>query len=341
MEMYLQRIGVVHSALKNIEECPKQGNEGAPEAWVEIYDEFLAGLDGLAEGQLITLATWLHEADRSYLAVHPRGDETIPKRGVFATRSPDRPNPIGLHQVRILGIKQNRLRVFPLEALNGTPIVDIKSYRIPRKEEHEALFETWGSGIPSREANSIRDACSRAWSRRLLSGFNGNVSIRIQTATSDTCLITCSGSPKGALGTDDLALVDITTGNVLSGKAPSSEGAMHLEIYRNQPEAQSVVHTHPPKLLALGVLVPATSCLVLPIFESDLIRERLTTIPDHAPGTMELAIAAGEAACTHEAILMERHGLVCWGKDPIQALSLSEEIEHLASVHLDVLVKNS
>ena len=339
MDMELRTIGIVHSSLKRLEECPKQGDEGAPEAWVEVYDEYLEGLDQLEEGQMITLVTWLHEADRSYLQVHPRGDVEIPKRGVFTTRSPDRPNPIGLHQVRVLERTRNRLRVFPLEALNDTPVLDIKSFQLPRKEEKEKKTDSWGEGIPSREAGILRTVCHKAWERHLLSGFNGNVSIRIQGATTDTCLITCTGSAKGNLRPGDLALVDIPTGKVLAGGIPSSEGTMHLEIYRKQPQAQGVVHTHPPKLLALGTLVKTEDCLKLPIFESDLIRERVTYIPDHEPGTEELAMKAGQAATTHEAIHMEKHGLVCWGKDPEWALSLSEEIEHLASIHLDVFVK--
>ncbi|GFM34639.1 tRNA (N6-threonylcarbamoyladenosine(37)-N6)-methyltransferase TrmO [Desulfovibrio subterraneus] len=334
MDRELQIIGTVSSSLKRLEECPKQGDEGAPEAWVEINEAFVPGLDSLVEGQNVTLLTWMHQADREVLAVHPRGDTDRPKRGVFNTRSPARPNPVGMHEVRILEIKRNLLRVFPLEVIDGTPVIDIKSEFIQRRGEQDART-TWGGGIPSREADMLRDVCRRAWQRRLLSGFNGNVSMRL----GENCLITCTGSAKGNLKPGDLALMNIVTGEVLAGGKPSSEAGMHLEIYRNQPQAQAVVHTHPPKLLALGVRVPVQDMLRLPIFESDLIRAKFTSIRDNEPGTQALARDAGVAALQHEGIYLERHGLACWGPDPAWALALSEEIEHLAGVHLDVLVK--
>lgn len=336
MDTTLTPIGIVRSSLKRLEECPKQGDEGAPEAWVEIFTNFSRGLDSLAEGQMITLATWLHEADRNCLTVHPRGDTSLPQRGVFNTRSPDRPNPLGLHAVRILEIKGNMLRVFPLEALDNTPIVDIKSSRIQRSGEDDLRID-WGHGIPNHEADTLREICYRGWKRHLFSGFNGNVSIRMD----DRCLITSTGSAKGNLRVGDLAVMDIETGNVLTGESPSSESGMHLEIYRNQPEAQSIVHTHPPKLLALGVHVKNVDILKLPIFESDLIREHLGFAPDHAPGSHALARDAGIAARKHKAIYLERHGLACWGESAAWALSLSEEIEHLAGIHLDVYMSKN
>jgi tRNA-Thr(GGU) m(6)t(6)A37 methyltransferase TsaA len=123
----LRPIGVVRSSLKRREECPHQGWEGAPEAWLEIDPAFADGLDGIAPGSEVILLTWFHEAQRNVLKVHPRGNLERPLRGVFSTRSPDRPNPIGLHRVEVLAIEEGtRLRVCPLEALDGTPIVDIK-----------------------------------------------------------------------------------------------------------------------------------------------------------------------------------------------------------------------
>lgn len=334
MDRELQIIGTVSSSLKGTEECPKQGDEGAPEAWVEIHEAYVDGLESLVEGQSVTLLTWMHLAERDVLAVHPRGDADRPKRGVFNTRSPARPNPIGLHEVRILEIKRNHLRVFPLEVVDGTPVIDIKAEFMQRKGELDART-VWGSGIPSREADMLRDVCLRAWKRKLLSGFNGNVSMRL----GENCLVTCTGSAKGNLKPGDLALVSIRTGEVVSGGKPSSELGMHLEIYRNQPEAQAVVHTHPPKLLALGVHMPVPGLLRLPIFESDLIRAKFASVRDFEPGTHALARDAGLAARHHEALYLERHGLACWGPDPAWALALSEEIEHLAGIHLDVLVK--
>ena len=119
-------IGVVESPLTDRSSAPKQGHEGAPDAWLVIHAEVQAGLDGLHVGDRVIVLTWLDRADRDVLRVRPRDDRTRPEQGVFGTRSPDRPNPIGLHPVEILAIERNRLRVRDLEALDGTPIVDIK-----------------------------------------------------------------------------------------------------------------------------------------------------------------------------------------------------------------------
>jgi tRNA-Thr(GGU) m(6)t(6)A37 methyltransferase TsaA len=123
----LRPIGIVHSSLKRREECPRQGREGAPDAWVEIDPAFVEGLDGITPGSEVVLLTWLHKARRDILKVHPRRNPENPLRGVFATRSPVRPNPVGLHRVKVLEIDPpGRLRVEPLEALDGTPVIDIK-----------------------------------------------------------------------------------------------------------------------------------------------------------------------------------------------------------------------
>jgi tRNA-Thr(GGU) m(6)t(6)A37 methyltransferase TsaA len=119
-------IGIVRSTLRALEEAPRQGDEGAPDAWVEIEPAFAPGLAGLGAGDGIVLVTWLDRADRGVLATHPRNDPSQPLAGVFATRSPDRPNPLGLHRVTIRSIDGPRLRVGPLEAVDGTPVVDIK-----------------------------------------------------------------------------------------------------------------------------------------------------------------------------------------------------------------------
>lgn len=122
----LTPIGVVHSAIKDRADAPRQGYEGAPNAAVEIDEKYSDCLHGLAAGEFIILLTWFHQSDRSVHQVHPRGDRRNPITGVFATRSPDRPNPIGLHRVRVLEISGRMLKVGPLEALDGTPILDIK-----------------------------------------------------------------------------------------------------------------------------------------------------------------------------------------------------------------------
>jgi tRNA-Thr(GGU) m(6)t(6)A37 methyltransferase TsaA len=126
VNLTINPIGVVHSALTAREAAPKQGYEGAPEAWVEIYPKVMEGLAGIAAGDEIILITWFHLAHRDRLRVHPRGDPTRPLTGVWATRSPDRPNPIGLHRVTVLEISGNRIKVRPLEAIDGTLLVDIK-----------------------------------------------------------------------------------------------------------------------------------------------------------------------------------------------------------------------
>ena len=122
-------VGVVRSSLARRQDAPRQGHEGAPDAWIELTPEAAPALDGLAVGDDVVLLTWFHESRREVLKVHPRGDTSRPLAGVFATRSPDRPNPIGLHGVRILEIDGRRLKVGPLEAIDGTPVVDIKPDR--------------------------------------------------------------------------------------------------------------------------------------------------------------------------------------------------------------------
>jgi tRNA-Thr(GGU) m(6)t(6)A37 methyltransferase TsaA len=122
----LRPVGVVHSVLTDRAAAPAQGDEGAPDAWIVIDAEFRAAMRDLQVGERVIVVTWLHQADRTVLELHPRGDESRPLQGVFSTRSPDRPNPIGLHEVEIVGIDEHRLRVRDLEAVDGTPVVDIK-----------------------------------------------------------------------------------------------------------------------------------------------------------------------------------------------------------------------
>ena len=124
----LRAIGVVRSPLRTTKNAPRQGSEGAPEAWVEIDPAFADALLGVASGDDVILLTWLHLGRRDVLQVHPRDNPRNPIAGVFATRSQDRPNPIGLHRVKVLDIDgRTRLKVSPLEAVDGTPVVDIKA----------------------------------------------------------------------------------------------------------------------------------------------------------------------------------------------------------------------
>lgn len=125
-DFQVRPVGVLRSTLTDRRSAPKQGNEGAPDAWIEIHDWAGDALLGIAVGDELVVLTWFHQADRSVLRVHPRGDRRNALAGVFATRSPDRPNAIGLHTVVVREIEGNRLRVGPIEAIDGTPIVDIK-----------------------------------------------------------------------------------------------------------------------------------------------------------------------------------------------------------------------
>jgi tRNA-Thr(GGU) m(6)t(6)A37 methyltransferase TsaA len=124
--MQLEPIGTVESPLRDRAAAPKQGDEGAPEAWLVFEARVADGLDGIAAGDELLVLTWLDRAARDILRVRPRGDAARPEQGVFATRSPDRPNPIGLHRVTVLEIHGLRVRVSDLEALDGTPLVDVK-----------------------------------------------------------------------------------------------------------------------------------------------------------------------------------------------------------------------
>jgi len=125
-DIRLEAIGVVRSSLRDRDSAPKQGDEGAPDASIDLEPAFAAALAGIHVGDELFVLTWLHEADRGVLQVHPRDDASRPLTGVFATRSSDRPNPLGLHRVTVLGIGDNELRVGPLEAIDRTPVVDIK-----------------------------------------------------------------------------------------------------------------------------------------------------------------------------------------------------------------------
>ena len=122
----IEPIGTVRSELNDPQKAPLQGDEGAPAAWLELSPRVAQGLVGISTGDELMVLTWLHRAQRDVLQVHPRGRTDRPLTGVFATRSPDRPNPIGLHRVRVVEVAKARIRVEPLEAIDGTPIVDIK-----------------------------------------------------------------------------------------------------------------------------------------------------------------------------------------------------------------------
>jgi tRNA-Thr(GGU) m(6)t(6)A37 methyltransferase TsaA len=122
----LEQIGVVESPLTDLAAAPKQGDEGGADAWLAFDGAVAPGLAGIGAGDELILLTWLHRARRDALSVHPRGDVSRPAQGVFGTRSPHRPNPIGLHRVQVIAVDGVRLLVRNLEAVDGTPIVDVK-----------------------------------------------------------------------------------------------------------------------------------------------------------------------------------------------------------------------
>jgi len=127
MESSVKFIGTIHSELKRLEDCPLLENENAPEAIVEIFNEYTAAIQNIKPGAELILLTWLHEADRTVLVTKPRNNPNAPLTGVFSTRSPDRPNPIGIHFVKVVSVlPHNKFKVSRLEVLDQTPLLDIK-----------------------------------------------------------------------------------------------------------------------------------------------------------------------------------------------------------------------
>ena len=124
--LQLRPVGVIRSDIKRCADAPKQGFEGAPDVWLDVHPWAIEALHGILPGDELIVITWFHLARRDVFQVHPRSEKRNPLTGVFATRSPDRPNPLGLHPVVVRAIDGNRLRVGPIEAIDGTPVVDIK-----------------------------------------------------------------------------------------------------------------------------------------------------------------------------------------------------------------------
>ena len=122
----LRPIATIRSTIKNRKEAPKQGFEGAPDAWLEVKSFAASGFEGISVGDELFVVTWLHQGRRDVLEVRPRSDPQRELTGVFRTRSPDRPNPLGLHRVTVRKVSKKRLRVGPIEVIDGTPVVDIK-----------------------------------------------------------------------------------------------------------------------------------------------------------------------------------------------------------------------
>ena len=321
--MELRPIGQVRSPYQKRSECPKQGHEAGQSAEIEIFPEYRPALKGLEPGRELFLMTWLHEGSREILQCHPRGDPANPMTGIFMTRSPDRPNPIGLHQVRLLSVTEDSLCVHPLEVIDRTAVLDIKPVLSGTNQTD------WGRMVSAREGELFRRVGRAGREKGLLNGFNGNLSCR----DGERVLITSAGSVKGDLGPGDVLSLDLASGRPWGRKTVSSETPMHLALYREQAAAKAIVHTHPVKLLALSLRGPE-SLLDLPLFEAGLIREMLTEVEPLEPGSEQLAREVAAAARHCKAIFLQGHGLVCWEDNLPRALALSEEIESLAAIQL-------
>ncbi|WP_462324133.1 tRNA (N6-threonylcarbamoyladenosine(37)-N6)-methyltransferase TrmO [Desulfoplanes sp.] len=321
--MHLTPIGRVRSPFANRKECPKQAGDNDPVSRIEIATEYLPAMHCLEVGQEIIVLTWLDRGDRTVLQCHPQGNPDRAMHGVFATRSPDRPNPIGHHRVTIREIRGNVLSVHPMEAMDTTPVLDIKPVLLPgRRPGTPSPAQKWIEAI----IQTGRDG----WRRGLFNGMNGNISVR----TDEHMLITGTGSAKGHLTPKDLTLMDLGTHRVESGPPQSSETPVHLAVYASQPEARAIVHTHPPHLLALSLCRNNDNLLDLPLFEGKVFVQKMIPVPATMPGTEELAKAVGTASLTHPCIFMENHGLVVWADGLVTALALTEEIESLARIQL-------
>lgn len=326
MNIRLTPIGHVRSALKRLDECPRQGGDDGPVVQIVIAPEYVCALQGLVPGLEVAVLTWLHLAQRDMLAGRAQGNPDNPLQGVFALRSPHRPNPIGLHRVRIVGLDQDKgvLDVFALEVLDGTVVLDIK----PCQGKAGPLPVPWGPRISHGDALQLQEAGERAWQHGLTSGLCGNLSLR----RGEMMIITISGSAKGRLRPGDLVAVDLASGSALGPGRASTEAALHRAVYAAQPKAQAVVHVHPPHLLALSLTQAGDDFLALPLFEARHWARQMVRLSAHKPGSEDLAKQVGRAALGYPALFMENHGLVCWGRDIFEALALAEELEGLARI---------
>ena len=346
MDTELTIIGRMHTPFATGKECPRHGDESTAEGIAEIFAPFVPALHSIEQEQEVTLLTWLDKADRTVLSTHPRGDTSRPMRGVFNSRAPARPNPIGLHDVRILEIPPQepdgsvRLRVAFVDMMDGTSLLDIKSTFAQRAgfipgsappERSVAPGEGNPVGLLLPQIEAISTACRNGWQRGLLSGFNGNVSMRSGTS----CIITRSGCVKACLDWADFGVLDIDTGKQIAGSPASSEAQMHCAIYRRLPKADAVVHAHPPHLLALSLLRhPMFEPRENGLFEASAMLGQLGWVKDFPPGSSELAEAVAEMAVSFPAVWMHRHGITCCSSEPQRALSLAEELDHLAKIEL-------
>ena len=192
------------------------------------------------------------------------------------------------------------------------------------------------AAIPSELTEEFRAVCRDAWARGLLSGCNGNASRKLAGEAAGLACVTRSGASKGRLTAQDCCLLRLDDGHAVLGGPVSSESGMHLAVYRARPDCRAILHTHPPRLLALSLRLGLKdeNFLRLPLFEADVWRAKLGFAPALPPGTQALAEAVALAAADKDAVWMAGHGLCCLGQTLAEALSLTEELEHLAAVQL-------
>ena len=190
--------------------------------------------------------------------------------------------------------------------------------------------------LPPHAVEDLRSICRDAWRQGLLSGCNGNASLRLSAPGHETVCLTRSGAAKGRLTAADCCLVNLADGAPLCGGPASTESGMHLAIYRTRPDCTAILHTHPRRLLALSLRLAGRheDFLRLPLFEADVWRAKLGFAPALPPGTTDLAEAVAEAAQGKDAVWMAGHGLCCLGRSLGDALCLAEELEHLAALQI-------
>ncbi len=206
----------------------------------------------------------------------------------------------------------------------------------PAHSPHKSSFSAAGGELTPLMVEDMRSVCRDAWQQGLLSGCNGNASLRLPAPHDGTVCLTRSGAAKGRLMAEDCCLVNLADGATLYGGPASTESGMHLAIYRALPGCAAILHTHPRRLLALSLRLGGhmEDFLNLPLFEASVWRARLGFAPALPPGTTELAEAVGQAARTSPAVWMAGHGLCSTGANLADALCLTEELEHLAAIQL-------
>lgn len=211
---------------------------------------------------------------------------------------------------------------------------------IARKNDGEVIPADLLSRVGIDEATYVQGVrvimatCREAWLAGMMTGFNGNMSLR---PGGTALLVTGTGVAKGHLSPRDVSLAESDTGILLFGRPVSSETAMHVAAYQACPESRCVLHTHPTALLALSLLVPGEKMLDLPLFEAGVWRERLTFAAAAEPGSLELALNVGRACAQAPAVFMEGHGLCVHAGSSVEALGITEQLEHLARIQLSAL----